>query len=181
VGDRDVDPDIASKLGKLLAENVESCDGFRNQMAAEFDLGEDFQVGSLSRLRTEDSFVLGFAKWLVTNALGARLSVTVRSVLTYKVAPSSDGDDMVAIAFRLSPFSLLAADRTEIATAITAPSSGDLECAQATKIPARVSHRKSVDEELQSPGLLEKYLTETESMLEIAGYDISEYRGWATP
>lgn len=181
VGPEHVSSDVAERLLQGLLEILESCTPFDLELRTKWSIGSDLTPpDSLAELSSAEQFILGLSKWVINTCLSARLDVAVRSVLTYKVAYSASEDDLVSIALRLSPQRALPADAAGIAVSITANPPAEQECLLVAKVPARVWHRRRVDEELRSPELLETCLSETESMLVAAGYDTAGYRAWAS-
>ncbi|MBX7259610.1 MAG: hypothetical protein K1Y02_24850 [Candidatus Hydrogenedentes bacterium] len=164
-------------LHAMLGENMNQCQPFADAVRNYWP--SPSEMNAIDSLQHEDRFILGFTKWIISVAVQHRLSVAVKSVFTYRVKGSALVDDLMSIAIRLSPHRAVDRDVYYLANLGDARSEGNLECQLAAKIPARIYHRRSVDDKLQDDTQLhEKCVRESEGLLQSVGYDIAEYRAW---
>ncbi len=174
----EVSPTSRFALSKILRENLENCESFRTAVCNEWGIAPAPDSSSLTADLTEgEQFILGFAKWVISAALRMRMLATVGSVFTYKIVPASTEDDLVSISIRLSPDRSIPPDPSGLSDSKFSTITD--ECELAGKVPARVSHRRSVDAVLQSdPAAFASAVAETSAVLGDLGYSKTAYLQW---
>ncbi len=161
----------------VIQNNIEGCPPFASAIALQWPNLDS--VDHFAQLSGEDLFVLGITKYIISQASKFRLDVVLKSVLTYRVQPLAEKDDIVSLAIRLHPNRETGEDPYQLARHAHAVSNVSAECRAEAKIPARVRNQKSIDSKLSEDAALRaRCIDETEKLLGATGYDIASYRAW---
>lgn len=176
IGPDQVEESVRTSFNEILLSNFQGCQPFSSAMQTHLAVGNLDELAHDHPAATE--FAISFTKWLIKQCVAFGLTVSLKSVLTYRVADSSPGDDMLSLAIRLTPTLTHPTDPTGIST--TGSIDPNDECAQAARVPQRVSRGRSVDAVLvENEDVRQQCIDESASLLEGAGYNPGSYRTWA--
>jgi hypothetical protein len=180
VGAEHVNEQVMQKLVDKYSRNLDLCPEFRAASEERFAIGDR---AALSAKLPEDLssrliFLIGLTKWLIGLAEGQqpRSKVELRSVIGYRVVSTDDHEDLISLALRIDPQDVPAADAMGLAQR---PLPASTECQQAARAVARVASRVDADAVLLgNPELRQEMIDGTAQLLELARYDVNDYRTW---
>jgi len=137
----------------------------------------------LSAVLSHEAFMLGVAQWIVYRGIDVGLKASVKSFMTYRTGDDRAGEDeLVSFAIRFDPDPVVHHDPFHLAE----PPASQVNAIekvglQSRLIPKRVKQRILVDQVLGSDdALLEVCIAASSTLLESAGYDVSQYREWVS-
>ena len=171
---------IIDALDVALVRSLDECDGFAETVQQELLHGAEVPDGAcLSTCANEDwiaVFGLGLTKWILGQAVETNASLELTSCMSYLVDQKHSSDDLLSLAFRITPRPRPAPDLLGLA----GPSTSELdECALANRVVGRVARRVPVDTAIaENPNLREKLIDETAALLVKARYEEDAYRAW---
>jgi len=179
-GRQDINQDILKKFISMYLSNLSECASFKAKSQEDFGIASESDL--LEVIKTPDGhlsvFLVALCKWMIGLGVGQRppVRVSVTSTLGYRVSQHADHNDLISIALRFEPTFLAVADPTGIARAEATELD---ECRLATDIVRRIKNRKCVDTHLHANSdVMEEMVAATSELLELARYDIEEYRVW---
>jgi hypothetical protein len=183
VGKAHVDQAFLDKLLGKYNENLRSCVGFQKSSMEHFTI-ED--LVSLANAAQTDAglvpiYLTGVFKWLAGFAVESNppSKLELKSVIGYKVEPSSECEDLWSIALRFTPTLNLVDDSTGIID--TTGASRLDECAMSIAALKRVSKRLDADHLLEhDTGLRGSMIESMSNLLAAARYSRDEYLAWLT-
>ena len=168
-------------LTTLTVKLLQDCAQYAEQMAQVFGIVQSDAATDLkSHLGPPTLFVLGLISWLTLCAIRNGLSVSVKSLMSYRTGSDKGDDDIVSIALRLKPSPMLHPDPTGLSMAPSAqPSTEDKLCAQSAGVPLRVSETQRVDQILKADyNLFRNAYDSAVKLLGESGYDEAAYSDW---
>ena len=178
IGRGKFDADAEQQLIELFRRNVAECEGFAEVCEKHLKLDvQSIDPATCSECDLLSLMPAAIGKWLwaLMQASGPS-RVELASAHGYKVDPFAVREDLVSLAFRFCPVIEPPSDPFSP----TAPAPVD-ECATAKAILRRSARRLDVDTILeQQPTVNEEMIAETEQLLDLARYEVADYRPWLT-
>jgi hypothetical protein len=175
-----VDAGICEKLDELLATNLNACEAFSAALQSMLGAPSRDSLPSLASCGDEDwlaMYCVALAKWILNVALTHHTQLEIKSTMSYRVAHGAGDDDLVSLAFKLTPSLASVPDKVGLASQEPAPFD---ECALAAKLPGRTTRRVRVDAALANDeDLLERMIGDAAVLLVQARYSANEYVDWA--
>jgi len=174
-----IDNNALALLLAALEKNIDRCVEFATAFQAQLGISE---VSEQSAGGWDDSVFFGavtvaLAKWLLGLAQAMRNMFSVSSTIAYRVWADAPYLDMLSIVLRFEPVPSIPPDSMGLASASPA---FPTECAQAAKLPARVSGIVDIDALLEAEtSLWEIFQEKSAALLQQARYNPEKYREWA--
>jgi len=168
-----------AQLDVLVSDNVTSCAPFRSALEKLLGLApvEPQAAASWTPQQQCDLLTVQIGKWLLKLAHQINCGLVLESCIAYQVGSESGANDMVSLAFRLTP--RLRAIKDEVRLAADPSVGASTECAQACALTGVVAHGLDIDATLSTDfGLRDRLIEETVQLLG-PGYDGEAYRRWA--
>jgi hypothetical protein len=174
--------DTAKEALVQLAQQIhDDCTAYASDLATAWGL-----QNSASPIRVADfvdsgeAFMLGLTQWIISRGVELGLKASVRSFMTYRVAPGLGDDDIVSLAIRFRPDPVVRPDPHGLVKIVNPPPTpAEKICAQSRTVPRRVNRRAKVDELLHAHAEeFERCIQASSKLLGAAGYDASLYRDW---
>ena len=171
------DVNAEQQLIRHFRQNVDMCEGF----AEECDQLLESDVEAIDPATCSDSdflhlMTVAIGKWLAALVKAhARNRVELASVQAYRINPDADHEDLVSLAFRVTP--IMAASKDALSPS---PPIQEDECKTAQAILRRSAKRVDVDSILEQQWeVRHELIGETKRLLADARYDVTGYPAWA--
>jgi hypothetical protein len=168
-------------LNSLTVQLLKDCARYAEQMEQAFGMSQDIGARELeNQIASPTLFVLGLISWLTMCAIRNGLSVSVKSLMSYRTGSDHGDDDIISIALRLKPNPMLHPDPTGLSVAPSLQPTADQKlCSQSDGVPARVSETRRVDEMLKTDyALFQAAYASAAKLLGESGYDEAAYSDW---
>jgi hypothetical protein len=175
-----IDDNVLQILQEKYIANLDNCEEFRDASMEKFSISSREELADAAQ--TERGllpiFLTGLFKWFLGLALAQQpqTSVSLSSVIGYKVCEKSACEDLISLALRFTPTFNPVVDTTGLANPdITGLDEGRL----ATKGLKRIAKRTDADKCLAEREDIKKEMTEaTALLLKQARYDPQAYKEW---
>lgn len=177
-----VDEGDYRKLRERVCALCEETPAYKNEIISQWNLDSALSIEDLLLgLTFQELYMLGLAQWVIDQATKHHLFVAVKSFNSYRVGERDPEDNLVSIAIRLKPnLGLIPDEAGLINDKGAAADAQDRKNMAITKVPAKVSKRKRVDEILKANvEALQECIDEMAELMGASGYSVEEYRAWA--
>lgn len=167
--------EIGERLQALVIDAADKCQDFGVALT-EFDT--DFAASRGVGAGNVGS--VGFVEWFVGRALSFGFKPRLSNVMTYRTGDGVGEADLMSLAFRVEPKSVLPADATGVTSSFADVELTDLFCSISERSLSRLIARTHVDDQLAADeSEMLECITETAGLLRTAGYNPSAYEEWA--
>ncbi|WP_147361895.1 PP_RS20740 family protein [Clavibacter phaseoli] len=184
IDDDSVSDDSSDRLHKGVERLFESCQTFTSAFTDAWDISNvEVPYSALGAMKSFEAFMLGLARWIVGRGVHFGLKASVHNFYTYRTGSGTEGDDdLVSFAIRFTADPVVYKDPLGLVQEPSGQlSEFERECQQSLSIPERVVSRVAVDQVMRDDSVQRAVCVEASAkLLAGAGYDVSEYRRWAT-
>ncbi|MEU3305284.1 ATP-binding protein [Streptomyces sp. NPDC006678] len=179
--DDSVDDTAKEALIQLAQQIHDDCAAYASDFATAWSLQDSASpIRVADFVDTGEAFMLGLTQWIISRGVELGLKASVRSFMTYRVAPGVGDDDIVSLAIRFKPDPVVRPDPHGLVKVVNPPPTpAEKICAQSRTVPGRVNRRAKVDELLRAHAEeFERCIQASSELLGAAGYDANLYRDW---
>jgi hypothetical protein len=175
-----VDVELLEVLITKYLQNMETCEAFLRASQSSFQIESEPSLREATQTAKGLMCVLltGLCKWLTAyvHSLAPVTTLELKSVVGYRVTRDAEVVDLVSIALRFSPSTLVPPDPMGLAsTSATPPDEGKV----AVDSLKRVAKIKDVDAVLRDdPDLMQTVVGASANLLTLARYDRDRYLQW---